>query len=112
MRENALFSCTSRTLCRRDGASASASDRFCNCPAGCGGPIPQDTALGLGVDRLSAGATRVVALAGVIGRVWNEGEPFRRQAAQVGMEAADRWVTVSDGGAGIKDWVWTYFQRV
>lgn len=40
------------------------------------------------------------------------GEPLRRQAAQVGMDRAERWVAISDGGAGIEDWLRTHFPRV
>jgi hypothetical protein len=39
------------------------------------------------------------------------GDPLRRQAAQVGLDRADRWVAISDGGAGIEDWLRTYFPR-
>ena len=182
---------------------------YYHCPAGCGGHSPRDAALRLGADRLTAGATRVVAPAGVmgsfaeaatktlpelcglrlgestvertteragaevgerlaagdtfgearpwewaedsegktvayvsadltgvgmqgekgatadgrmaaVGMVWNPGvprqvryvcgmtdgldvlgDPLRRQAAQVGMDAAQRWVAISDGGSGL-----------
>ena len=40
------------------------------------------------------------------------GEPLRRQAAQVGMERAQRWVALTDGGSGLEDWVRTNFGRV
>ena len=40
------------------------------------------------------------------------GEPLRRQAAQVGMDRAERWIAVSDGGAGLEDWVRSNFGRV
>jgi hypothetical protein len=40
------------------------------------------------------------------------GEPLRRQAAQVGMDRADRWIAISDGGAGIEDWLTMNFPRV
>jgi hypothetical protein len=40
------------------------------------------------------------------------GEPLRRQAAQVGMDRADRWVAVTDGGSGLEDWVRANFGRV
>jgi hypothetical protein len=40
------------------------------------------------------------------------GEPLRRQAAQVGMDAADRWVAISDGGSGLEDFLAGYFPRV
>ena len=40
------------------------------------------------------------------------GEPLRRQAAQVGMDRADRWVALTDGGSGLEDWVRANFGRV
>ncbi len=40
------------------------------------------------------------------------GEPLRRQAAQVGMDRADRWIAVTDGGGGLEDWVRENFGRV
>lgn len=40
------------------------------------------------------------------------GEPLRRQAAQVGMDRAERWIGLSDGGAGLEDWLATNFGRV
>src|SRR5262249_15798022 len=40
------------------------------------------------------------------------GEPSRRQAAQVGMDRAERWIAISDGGAGLEDWLGTNFGRV
>jgi hypothetical protein len=40
------------------------------------------------------------------------GEPLRRQAAQVGMDRAERWIAISDGGAGLEDWLRTNFGRV
>ena len=40
------------------------------------------------------------------------GEPLRRQAAQVGMERAERWIAISDGGAGLEGWLGTNFGRV
>lgn len=40
------------------------------------------------------------------------GEPMRRQAGQVGMDRAERWIAISDGGAGLEDWLQTYFGRV
>lgn len=65
-----------------------------------------------------------------VGMVWNPGregqvryvcgisgglaalaEPLRQQAAQVGMDRAERWVAISDGGAGIEDWLTTNFPR-
>jgi hypothetical protein len=40
------------------------------------------------------------------------GEPLRRQAAQVGMDRAERWIALSDGGAGLEDWLVLNFGRV
>jgi hypothetical protein len=39
-------------------------------------------------------------------------EPLRRQAAQVGMDRADRWIAISDGGSGLEDWLRVNFPRV
>jgi hypothetical protein len=40
------------------------------------------------------------------------GEPLRRQAAQVGMDRADRWIALSDGGSGLEDWFRVNFGRI
>jgi hypothetical protein len=40
------------------------------------------------------------------------GEPMRRQAAHVGMDRAERWIALSDGGAGLEDWLRIHFGRV
>lgn len=40
------------------------------------------------------------------------GEPLRRQAAQVGMNRADRWIALSDAGAGVEEWLRMNFGRV
>jgi hypothetical protein len=40
------------------------------------------------------------------------GEPLRRQAAQVGMDQARRWIALSDAGAGVEDWLRVNFGRV
>jgi hypothetical protein len=66
-----------------------------------------------------------------VGMVWNAGKPgqvryvcglagglkalgesLRNQAAQAGMDRAQRWVAISDGGAGIEDWLRENFPRV
>jgi hypothetical protein len=39
-------------------------------------------------------------------------EPMRRQAAQVGMDQAQRWIALSDAGAGVEDLVRVNFGRV
>jgi hypothetical protein len=40
------------------------------------------------------------------------GEPLRKQAAQVGMDGAERWIALSDAGAGVEDWLRVNFGRV
>lgn len=40
------------------------------------------------------------------------GTRLRRQAAQVGMEKAERWIALSDGGNGLEDFLRTNFGRV
>ena len=39
------------------------------------------------------------------------GQQLRRQAAQVGMEAADLWIGLTDGGSGLEDFVHKNFSR-
>ena len=39
-------------------------------------------------------------------------EPLRHQAAQVGMDQAQRWIAISDGGSGLEDWLRANFGRV
>jgi Uncharacterised protein family (UPF0236) len=38
--------------------------------------------------------------------------PLRRQGAQVGMDQAERWVALSDGGSGLEDFLRVNFGRV
>lgn len=66
-----------------------------------------------------------------VGMVWNAGrpgqvryvcgltgglkalaQPLRNQGGQVGMDRAERWVAISDGGAGLEDWLRANFPRV
>jgi hypothetical protein len=51
-------------------------------------------------------------LAGLTGGLAALGASLRRQGAQVGMDRADRWVAISDGGAGIEDFLRANFPRV
>jgi hypothetical protein len=51
-------------------------------------------------------------LAGLTGGLAALGESLRRQGAQVGMDRAYRWVAISDGGAGIEDFLRSHFPRV
>lgn len=39
-------------------------------------------------------------------------EPLRRQGGQVGMDQAERWLALSDGGAGLEDFLRSNFPRV
>jgi hypothetical protein len=85
------------------------------------------TGVGMQGDNGSATAGRMAA----VGMVWNAGkpgqvryvcgltgglntlsEPLRNQGGQGGMDRADRWVAISDGGAGIEDWLRLNFPRV
>jgi hypothetical protein len=50
--------------------------------------------------------------AGVAGGLAALGGPLRLQGAQVGMDRADRWVALSDGGSGVEDWLTRNFPRV
>jgi hypothetical protein len=73
-------------------------------------PVPDDPARRA---RPAARAPRfdVRYLAGLDG-IAALGEPTRRQAGQVGMDRAERWIAISDGGAGLEKWLGTYFGRV
>lgn len=51
-------------------------------------------------------------VSGLTGGLAALGLPLRRQGAQVGMDQADRWIAISDGGAGIEDWFRENFGRV
>lgn len=49
---------------------------------------------------------------GMTGGLEGLAQPLRQQGAQVGMDQAQRWVAISDGGAGIEDWLRLNFPRV
>ena len=49
---------------------------------------------------------------GLMGGLAVLGDPLRNQGAQVGMDKAQRWVAISDGGAGIESWLRANFPRV
>jgi hypothetical protein len=55
---------------------------------------------------------RVRYVCGLSGGLAALGQPLRNQAAQVGMDRAMRWVAISDGGAGLEDWLQENFPRV
>lgn len=73
-------------------------------------PVPEDAARWA---RPGGAAPRFQAryVAGLGGQA-TLGEPLRRQAAQVGMDRARRWIAVSDAGAGVEDWLRMNFGRV
>lgn len=56
-----------------------------------------------------AGCARYLAGLGPLAEL---GEPLRRQGAQVGMDRAQRWLAISDGGAGIEEFLRLNFPRV
>lgn len=85
------------------------------------------TGIGMQGENGSAAEGRMPA----VGMVWNAGSPgqvryvcgltgglgvlgdaLRNQAAQVGMDRAEQWVALSDGGAGLEDWLRGHFPRV
>jgi hypothetical protein len=55
---------------------------------------------------------RVRYACGLVGGLAALADPLRRQGRQVGMDRAERWVGISDGGVGIEDWLRTNFPRV
>lgn len=84
-----------------------------------------------GVGMQGPGGSAADGRMAAVGMIWNAGEegrvryvcgltdglaalgqPLRRQGEQVGMDAAERWVALSDGGAGIEDWLRMNFPRV
>jgi hypothetical protein len=56
------------------------------------------------------GPARTRAAAG-LGGLADLGERMRRQGAQVGMDRADVWVALTDGGAGLEEFLRVYFPR-
>ena len=73
-------------------------------------PVPDETARRAQPDRPQPlwQARYVTALDGVDALA----DPLRRQAGQVGLDRADRWVAIRDGGAGLEDFLRTSFPRV
>jgi len=84
-----------------------------------------------GVGMQGPGGSAIEGRMAAVGMIWNAGEegrvryvcgltdglaalgePLRRQAAQVNMDRAERWIALSDGGAGIEDWLRRNFPRV
>ncbi len=73
-------------------------------------PVPEDPTLWA---RPQGRAPQFQAryLAGLEGQA-SLAEPLRRQAAQVGMDQAQRWIALSDAGAGVEDFLRVNFGRV
>lgn len=75
-------------------------------------PVPEES------ERWSGPATRSRApqfqaryVAGLEGQA-SLAEPLRKQAAQVGMDQAQRWIAISDAGSGVEDLLRVNFGRV
>jgi hypothetical protein len=64
--------------------------------------------VGLVFDAARPGRTR--PLAGLYA-LPERGAPLRRQGAQVGMDRAEGWVALTDGGAGLDEFMRVYFPR-
>ncbi|HWD40643.1 MAG TPA: ISKra4 family transposase [Fimbriimonas sp.] len=75
-------------------------------------PVPDDPAQ-WSWRRAQGGAPRFQAryVAGLDGQA-SLAEPLRKQAAQVGMDQAQRWIALSDGGSGLEDLLQENFGRV
>jgi hypothetical protein len=73
-------------------------------------PVPEDAARWARPEgRVPQFQARYVA--GLSGQA-SLGEPMRKQAAQVGMDQAQRWIALSDAGAGVEDLLRVNFGRV
>jgi hypothetical protein len=73
-------------------------------------PVPEDPAR-WDRPRGRPPAFRARYVAGLAGQA-SLAEPLRRQAAQVGMDSAQRWIALSDAGAGVEDLLAANFGRV
>jgi hypothetical protein len=73
-------------------------------------PIPDEKARRANPDQVRPTwqARYVTSLDGLDGL----GVPLRRQGEQVGMDAAKRWVAISDGGSGLEEFLRVNFPRV
>ena len=73
-------------------------------------PVPEDPAR-WARPRGRAPRFRARYVAGLDGQA-SLAEPMRKQAAQVGMDRAERWIALSDAGAGVEDLLAANFGRV
>jgi hypothetical protein len=74
-------------------------------------PVPEDRSRWANPAAVRIPEFRARYVAGLEGQA-TLGEPLREQAAQVGMDRAERWIAVSDAGAGVEDWLRVNFGRV
>jgi hypothetical protein len=72
-------------------------------------PVPEDPTWWAQPQRTPQFQARYVA--GLEGQA-SLAEPLRKQAAQVGMDRAERWIALSDAGAGLEDLLRVNFGRV
>lgn len=73
-------------------------------------PVPEDRERWAQPQRLRPG-WQARYLAG-LGGLDSLGVPLRRQAAQVGMDQAERWIALSDGGSGLENFFRVNFGRI
>lgn len=74
-------------------------------------PVPEDRSRWANPKAARAPEFQARYVAGLEGQA-ALGEPLRKQAAQVGMDQAERWIALSDAGAGVEDWLRMNFGRV
>jgi hypothetical protein len=73
-------------------------------------PVPEDPTR-WSRPRVTAPRFQARYVAGLEGQA-SLAEPMRKQAAQVGMDQAQRWIALSDAGAGVEDLLRVNFGRV
>lgn len=74
-------------------------------------PVPEDRSRWANPEAARTPQFQARYVAGLEGQA-ALGEPLRRQAGQVGMDRAERWIALSDAGAGVEDWLRINFGRV
>lgn len=79
---------------------------------GANGSAAEGRMAGVGMIWNAGNEGQVRYVCGLTGGLSVLGQPLRNQGAQVGMGRAQRWVAISDGGAGIESWLRLNFPRV
>jgi hypothetical protein len=77
-------------------------------------PVAETAAAADALPRPAASAKRPVMQARYLAGLYDLaklGVPLRKQAAQVGMEAAQQWILLSDAGSGLEDFLRDHFNR-